>query len=76
LYSQLVLINKITTMNGTSNPEELHNIAKGTDSNKQIGKPGFVSPGTPAAPLVGEKDLTSALLSAKGTQTLRDNLIK
>jgi len=63
-------------MNGNQNPESLHDVAKGTDSNKQIGKPGFVSPGTPAAPLASQNDLPSAVVNTKGGKALRDNLIK
>lgn len=55
-------------------PENLHNVAKGTD--KKLSVDYFVSPGTPTTPLATEADLANPVLSASGTKTLRDGLIK
>lgn len=55
------------------NPETLHD--KGQSKGMKT-TPAFVNPGTPVAPLVTEKDIPSPIASAKGTQDLRDNMIK
>jgi hypothetical protein len=55
-----------------SNPESLHNRAK----NAGKVKPAFVNPGTPAAPLTSMADKPNPEVSPKGSQGLRDNLMK
>lgn len=57
----------------TTNPEALHEMGQSLSAKTT---PAFVNPGTPDNALVTEKDLPSSVTSAKGTQDLRDNLIK
>lgn len=60
--------------NDNGNPESLHNVGKKGTGMRTDGK--FVNPGTPENALVSEKDLATAVVSGKGTDTLRNNLIK
>lgn len=58
--------------NDKSNPESLHDTGKGTD---QKVKAPWVNEGVPAAALVKESDLPSALASKTGTDKLRGSMI-
>lgn len=60
-------------MSPNENPESLHD--KGQSKGMKT-TPEFVNNGTPDTALVKESDLPSAMSSAKGTQDLRNNLIK
>jgi hypothetical protein len=57
-------------VNNPSNAEDLHSVGK---TNQMMTKPGFVSPGTPNAPLAGEADLVNPVMSKKASDFLKDN---
>lgn len=57
-------------VNNPANAEDLHQVGK---TNQMMTKPGFVSPGTPTAPLAGEADLVNPVMSSKASNWLGDN---
>jgi hypothetical protein len=60
-------------MKENENPESLHQKGAGKEMKTESA---FVNPGTPDAPLVKREDLPNPVVSSKGTQALRSNLIK